>query len=372
MMGMLSLCLVLWDRRRKPYSREYSTMRRPGCRWLLLLLLLLRPSLLLLQPQRASDEAPCPARTVETDAKCCQTEPHPSSSSSSSSSSFLGIQLLLQSCRVVVLQEDWGPTRVPLDLHPQDTVPRPALPHRLQTVDGRAGEGDVDVGEDEEDEERLRRKRRRSVCSAVEKLRRVRSLCCRHPPGVDLDRPVTDHRGSVRVGHTDREPWSAQQVWSGFLSQTHLEQDEELEDSPEGRREESGVCDSHFEEEGVEEAVSDIDEGVLVHVGVAYPVGSHVVVVVDGDIVVVVGLVLRHGLWIWITLLTLHKLRGAGPGSAWQDQTLSPDRMRVWITLTERTGLHRPETAGHTRTMSAESPRLKSADLRHDVIIYTT
>lgn len=26
MTGMLSLCRVLWDRRRKPYSREYSTM----------------------------------------------------------------------------------------------------------------------------------------------------------------------------------------------------------------------------------------------------------------------------------------------------------------------------------------------------------
>lgn len=96
----------------------------------------------------------------------------------------------------------------------------------------------------------------------------------------------------------------------------------------------------------MEEAIADIDEWVLVHVGVADPVGSHVVV--DGDIVVVVGLVLRHGLWIWITLLTLHKLRGAGPGSAWQDQ------MRVWISLTGRTELHRPETAAHTRRSLCE------------------
>lgn len=75
---------------------------------------------------------------------------------------------------------------------------------------------------------------------------------------------------------------------------SHLEQDEELEDSPEGRREESGVGDGHLEEEGMEEAVSDVDQGVLVHVGISDPVGSHVVVVVDGHIVVVVGLVLRH------------------------------------------------------------------------------
>lgn len=55
----------------------------------------------------------------------------------------------------------------------------------------------------------------------------------------------------------------------------------------------------------MEEAVSDVDEGVLVHVGVSDPVGSHVVVVVvvQRD-VVVVGLVLRHDLCLWITQLT--------------------------------------------------------------------
>lgn len=44
----------------------------------------------------------------------------------------------------------------------------------------------------------------------------------------------------------------------------------------------------------MEEAVADIDEGVLVQVGIAEAVGSHVVVVVKWDIVVV-RLVLRHG-----------------------------------------------------------------------------
>lgn len=63
----------------------------------------------------------------------------------------------------------------------------------------------------------------------------------------------------------------------------------------------------------MEEAVSDVDEGVLVHVGVSDPVGSHVVVVVQRD-VVVVGLVLRHDLW--ITGLTLHTLT-ADSRSAW-------------------------------------------------------
>lgn len=44
----------------------------------------------------------------------------------------------------------------------------------------------------------------------------------------------------------------------------------------------------------MEEAVADVDEGVLVQVGIAEAVGSHVVVVVKRDIVVV-RLVLRHG-----------------------------------------------------------------------------
>lgn len=83
----------------------------------------------------------------------CQTQGccHPSS--------LLSLQLLLKAGGVVVLQEDGGATGVPLDLHPQDTIAGPTLPHRLQTVDGRAREGDVDVGEDEEDEESLRKDR---------------------------------------------------------------------------------------------------------------------------------------------------------------------------------------------------------------------
>lgn len=66
----------------------------------------------------------------------------------------------------------------------------------------------------------------------------------------------------------------------------------------------------------MEEAVPHVDEGVLVHVGVADPVGSHVVVVVvvERDIVVV-ALVFRHGLW--ITGLTLHTLT-ADSRSTWQ------------------------------------------------------
>lgn len=77
---------------------------------------------------------------------------------------------------------------------------------------------------------------------------------------------------------------------------THLEQDEELKDSPEGWGEESGVGDGHLEEKGVKEAVSDIDEGVWVQVGVADPVRSHVVViVVQRDVVVGLVLILRHG-----------------------------------------------------------------------------
>lgn len=62
----------------------------------------------------------------------------------------------------------------------------------------------------------------------------------------------------------------------------------------------------------MEEAVPHVDEGVLVHVGVADPVGSHVVVERD---IVVVALVFRHGLW--ITGLTLHTLT-ADSRSTWQ------------------------------------------------------
>lgn len=83
---------------------------------------------------------------------------------------------------------------------------------------------------------------------------------------------------------------------------SHLEQDKELKDSPEGRRKEAGIRHSHLEEQSMEEAVADVDEGVLVHVGVPDPVGAHVVV----DWNVVICLVLRHDLQIsWLRLHTL-------------------------------------------------------------------
>lgn len=71
---------------------------------------------------------------------------------------------------------------------------------------------------------------------------------------------------------------------------SHLEEDKKLKNSPERRREETGVGNSHLEKQRVEEAVADIDEGVLVDVGVSNPVGSNVVVQRD-----VIGLVLGHG-----------------------------------------------------------------------------
>lgn len=66
----------------------------------------------------------------------------------------------------------------------------------------------------------------------------------------------------------------------------------------------------------MEEAVSDVDEWILVHVGISDPVGSHVVVVVVQRDVVVVGLVLRHDLCLWITQLIQHKLT-SDSRSAW-------------------------------------------------------
>lgn len=72
---------------------------------------------------------------------------------------FLSIQVLVDSSGLIVLQEDSDPAGVSLNLHPQDAVSRPAVPDRLQTVDGGAGEGDVYVGKDEEDKERLTEKR---------------------------------------------------------------------------------------------------------------------------------------------------------------------------------------------------------------------
>lgn len=62
------------------------------------------------------------------------------------------------------LQEDGGPAGVALDFHPQDAVAGPLIPHVLQAVDGRAGEGDVDVGQDEEHEESLKGRRQGRGC----------------------------------------------------------------------------------------------------------------------------------------------------------------------------------------------------------------
>lgn len=62
------------------------------------------------------------------------------------------------------LQEDGGPAGVALDLHPQDSIAGPLIPHVLQAVDGRAGEGDVDVGQDEENKESLKGKRQGREC----------------------------------------------------------------------------------------------------------------------------------------------------------------------------------------------------------------
>lgn len=61
------------------------------------------------------------------------------------------------------LQEDRGSARVALDLHPQDAVARPLISHMLQAVDGRAGEGDVDVSQDEEHEESLHTARNKAA-----------------------------------------------------------------------------------------------------------------------------------------------------------------------------------------------------------------
>lgn len=71
---------------------------------------------------------------------------------------------------------------------------------------------------------------------------------------------------------------------------SYLEEDKKLKNSPERGREETGIGNGHLEKQRVEEAVADIDEGVLVDVGVSNPVGSNVVVQRD-----VIGLVLGHG-----------------------------------------------------------------------------
>lgn len=81
----------------------------------------------------------------------------------------------------------------------------------------------------------------------------------------------------------------------------------------------------------MEEAVSDIDERVLVHVGVPDPVGSHVVV----DWNVVICLVLRHDLQ--ISGFRLHTLtadsRSACLFRAQENRTL--DRLKLDHCLTE-------------------------------------
>lgn len=67
----------------------------------------------------------------------------------------------------------------------------------------------------------------------------------------------------------------------------------------------------------MEEAVPDVDERVLVDVGVADPIGSHVVVVVVERDVVVVGLVLRHVLCGLLFSDCRNKQLQAGSRSAW-------------------------------------------------------
>lgn len=90
----------------------------------------------------------------------------------------------------------------------------------------------------------------------------------------------------------------------------------------------------------MEEAVSDVNEGVLVHVGVPDSVGSHVVVVVVEGNVVVVGLVVRHDLW--ISCLTLH--------------TLTPDSRSAWLLTAQearrRCTLHAAHTVGQNQQFS--------------------
>ena len=71
------------------------------------------------------------------------------------------------------------------------------------------------------------------------------------------------------------------------MRRRYLQQDEELEHPPEGGREQPRVCHRHLEEQRVEEAVADVDERVLVDVGVPQPV------VVQRN-VVPGALVLRH------------------------------------------------------------------------------
>lgn len=46
----------------------------------------------------------------------------------------------------------------------------------------------------------------------------------------------------------------------------YLKEYEEFKDATERRREEAGIGDSHFEEKGMEEAIPNIDERVLVEI----------------------------------------------------------------------------------------------------------
>lgn len=76
------------------------------------------------------------------------------------------------------------------------------------------------------------------------------------------------------------------------MSPPYLQQDKELEDPPERRREQPGIRHCHLEEEGVKKSVSDIDEWVLVYVRVSYPVRPNIVV--KWNVVVPVALIFRH------------------------------------------------------------------------------
>lgn len=76
-----------------------------------------------------------------------------------------------------------------------------------------------------------------------------------------------------------------------------LQKYEELKNAAERRWKEAGIGDGHLEEQRVEEAVTDIDERVLVEVAHAPVVpcwGSCSHIIVHRVVVVVVGLIFRH------------------------------------------------------------------------------
>lgn len=125
----------------------------------------------------------------------------------------------------------------------------------------------------------------------------------------------------------------------------------------------------------MEEAVPDVDERVLVHVGVPDAVGSHVVVVVD-DWNVVVGLVLRHDLRLHALTaaprsaclfrgqenLTRHQLGQTGPGAPLAtvtDARRAADSQHPPTPTSFDPSEQREATTGRDRTGSpSESPKL--------------